>query len=75
MHKLRSLLLKPIPMKLVVVTTTIPAIFKEYVGIRQFMGSPRNITQYKRFSHFLPSPQRVGTNFERYLSEVSTRYH
>ena len=33
-HKLRSLLLKPIPMKLVVVTTTIPAIFKEYVGIR-----------------------------------------
>ena len=42
-YKLRSLLFKPIPMKLVVVTTTIPAIFKEYVGTRQFMGSPRNI--------------------------------
>ena len=34
MHKLRSLLLKPIPMKLVVVTTTIPAIFKEHIGTR-----------------------------------------
>ena len=37
-YKLRSLLFKPIPMKSVVVTTTIPAIFKEYVGTRQFMG-------------------------------------
>ena len=36
-HKLRVFYLKPIPMKLVVVTTTIPAIFKESVGIRSFM--------------------------------------
>ena len=48
-HRLRSLLLRPIPMKSVVVTTTIPAIFKEYVGIRQFMGQPRNIIQYSIF--------------------------
>ena len=30
-------------MKLVVVITMIPAIFKEYTGTRQSMGSPRNI--------------------------------
>ena len=48
-YKLRSLLFKPIPMKSVVVTTTIPAIFKEYVGTRQFMGQPRNIIQYSIF--------------------------
>ena len=33
-YKLRSLLFKPIPMESVVVTTTIPAIFREYVSIR-----------------------------------------
>ena len=33
-YKLRSPLFKPIPMKSVVVTTTIPAIFKEYVDVR-----------------------------------------
>ena len=38
-------------------------------------GIAQKYNLVQRFPHFLPSPQRVGTNFERYLSEVSTRYH